>query len=202
LIIDSENARVEIDHCILGAVLASQDAEVTISDSIIDATTETNLAYGGTEDFGAPLRITNSTVIGRVRTRTLRLASNTIFLGPFAGPANKKKLIAPVIAQRRQEGCARFSYLSPGALVPVRYYCQPESDDSFVRPRFVSTHFGNPAYCQLNAFCPGEIRRGADDEASMGAFHDLYEPQRESHLVTRLDEYLRFGLEAGIFYVT
>jgi hypothetical protein len=34
----------------------------------------------------------------------------------------------------------------------------------------------------------------------MGAFHDLYQPQRETNLRIRLDEYLRFGLEAGIFY--
>jgi hypothetical protein len=47
-----------------------------------------------------------------------------------------------------------------------------------------------------------EIREGADDEAEMGAFHELFEPQRETNLRVRLDEYLRFGLEAGIFYVT
>lgn len=202
LIIDSENARVEIDHCILGAILATQDAEVTISDSIIDATKETNLAYGATSNFGAPLRITNSTVIGQVRTSIMRLASNTIFLASFLSEADKKTLIGPVCAERRQEGCVRFSYLSPGASVPVRYYCQPESDASMVRPQFVSIHFDDPAYCQLSASCPCEIRRGADDEAAMGAFHDLYEPQRESHLRGRLEEYLRFGLEAGIFYVT
>lgn len=201
LIVDSANARVEIDHCILGAIVAAQDAEVTISDSIVDATKETSPAYDGTKEFGAPLRIQNSTVIGRVRTRTMRLATNTIILASPA-PGGKGGVEPPVFAQRRQEGCVRFSYLSPGAQVPVRYYCQPESDDSLVRPRFVSTHFNHPAYCQLNASCPTEIRRGADDEGSMGAFHSLYEPQRESHLLTRLDEYLRFGLEAGIFYVT
>lgn len=202
LIIESKNARVEIDHSILGAISAAKDAEVTIRDSIIDATKETNLAYGGTSDFGAPLRITNSTVIGQVRTSTMRLASNTIFLASFLSEADKKTLIGPVCAERRQEGCVRFSYLSPGASVPVRYYCQPESDASLVRPQFVSTHFDDPVYCQLSASCPCEIRRGADDEAAMGAFHDLYEPQRESHLRGRLEEYLRFGLEAGIFYVT
>jgi hypothetical protein len=47
-----------------------------------------------------------------------------------------------------------------------------------------------------------EIREGADDEAEMGAFHELFKPQRETNLRIRLDEYLRFGLEAGIFYVT
>jgi hypothetical protein len=36
----------------------------------------------------------------------------------------------------------------------------------------------------------------------MGAFHALYQPQRESNLRIRLDEYLRFGLEAGLFFET
>ena len=43
---------------------------------------------------------------------------------------------------------------------------------------------------------------GADDEAEMGVFHDLFQPQRESNIRARLREYLRFGLEAGVFYET
>lgn len=205
LIIKSANARVEIDHSIIGAIQASPDAEVTITGSIVDATDKTNIAYRGLQklaSYGAPLRIINSTVIGQVRTRILHLASNTIFLAAFASKADKATLTAPVLAERRQEGCVRFSYLSPEAKVPVRYHCQPESDASLIRPQFTSIHFKDPAYCQLNAFGPCEIRQGADDEAEMGAFHDLYEPQRETHLRARLNEYLRFGLEVGIFYVS
>ncbi len=36
----------------------------------------------------------------------------------------------------------------------------------------------------------------------MGATHDLYAPQREDDVVARLDEYLRYGLEAGFFHAT
>ena len=32
--------------------------------------------------------------------------------------------------------------------------------------------------------------------------HPLAQPQREANLFIRLDEYLRFGLAAGIFYAT
>jgi len=46
------------------------------------------------------------------------------------------------------------------------------------------------------------IRRGADDEAEMGAFHSLFAPQREANLQVRLREFLRVGLAAGIFYET
>jgi len=71
-----------------------------------------------------------------------------------------------------------------------------------VRPIFNSLRYGDAAYGQLSLRCAAEIRQGADDEAEMGAFHDLFRPQRASNLQTRLDEYLRFGLEAGIFFAS
>jgi hypothetical protein len=70
-----------------------------------------------------------------------------------------------------------------------------------IRPRFTTLSYGTAGYCQLGPRCADEIRRGADDEAEMGAFHDLFQGQRETNLRVRLEEYLRFGLEAGIFYV-
>ena len=36
----------------------------------------------------------------------------------------------------------------------------------------------------------------------MGVTRSLYQPQREANLRLRLDEYLRFGLAAGIFDAT
>jgi hypothetical protein len=36
----------------------------------------------------------------------------------------------------------------------------------------------------------------------MGVMHALFQPQRETNLRIRFDEYLRFGLHAGLFYVT
>ena len=36
----------------------------------------------------------------------------------------------------------------------------------------------------------------------MGVTRQLHQPQRESNLRVRLDEYLRFGLEAGWFFAT
>ena len=69
-------------------------------------------------------------------------------------------------------------------------------------PLFTSLSYGHPGYGQLLRRCAIEIREGADDEAEMGAFHDLFQPQRETNLRVRLDEYLRFGLEAGVFYPT
>jgi hypothetical protein len=36
----------------------------------------------------------------------------------------------------------------------------------------------------------------------MGAFHDLFQPQREDNLRTRLDEYTPAGTDAAILPVT
>ena len=55
---------------------------------------------------------------------------------------------------------------------------------------------------QLGIASPCEISTGADDEDQMGAFHFLGQAHRIKNLRAALDAYLRFGLEAGIFFVT
>ena len=52
------------------------------------------------------------------------------------------------------------------------------------------------------AATPPAIRQGADDDGEMGVLHVLAQPQREANLRIRLAEYLRFGLQAGLFYAT
>ena len=91
-----------------------------------------------------------------------------------------------------------FGFDSPGDL-PANVYAEVAWS---VRPQFTSIHYGNPAYAQLAQVCVWSIRSGADDGSEMGAFCMLQQPQRESNLRIALEEYLRFGLEAGIFYVS
>ena len=222
LVIRLPNVRVEIDRCILGAIHADVGAEVFITNSIIDAGDEREVAYAAPDGVGpgAPLEIENSTVIGRLRTSVLE-ASNTIFFARAAetegveGPSPESEedalpeevWLAPLSVARLQEGCVRFSYVPPGSQVPRRYECQPlpdatASEAERVRPLFTSLRYGEAGYCQLSRECAVEIRTGADDEAEMGAFHNLFQPQREANLRARLEEYLRFGLEAGIFYAS
>jgi hypothetical protein len=88
--------------------------------------------------------------------------------------------------------------------VPRRFACRPAAGDDprAVRPQFTSLRYGHHAYGQLSRRTSVKVRQGADDEAEMGVYHDLYQPQREANLRLRLDEYLRFGLEAGIFYAS
>ena len=71
-----------------------------------------------------------------------------------------------------------------------------------VIPVFTSIHYGDPGYAQLHLRCPVEIRTGAEDGSEMGVFCHLKQPQRETNLRIRLEEYLPFGLDAGVIYVT
>jgi hypothetical protein len=203
LVVDAPNATIEIDHCIVGALRAADSARVVITNSIVDATDETRVAFAALdgESAGAAVTLKNSTLIGKVHTREIELASNTIFLARLT---SNEAWSAPVISARKQAGCVRFSYVPFFSQTPRRYRCQPTqpSDEARVRPQFNSLRYGDAAYCQLSQRAAPEIRAGAEDDAEMGAFHDLYQPQRESNLRTRLDEYLRFGLTAGIFYET
>jgi hypothetical protein len=203
LVIEERNVSVEIDHCIIGVIRAVDGARLHITDSIIDATDETEVAYAGLSenDPGAALKTKDTTIIGKVYTQVMELASNTVFLSELK---TADDWIAPVIAERLQQGCVRFSYVPPGSRLPRLHRCQPASpgDAARVRPVFTSLRYGDAGYCQLSQHCAVEIRQGADDGAEMGAFHNLYQPQREANLRTSLDEYLRFGLEAGIFFAS
>jgi hypothetical protein len=169
----------------------------------------------GNPTSAAPLHTERSTFLGNVLVQALE-ASEAIFT-------------APVIAVRTQDGCVRFSFIAQGSTTPRRYRCQPDlaianavaaalqanpslslADQqqiateiaAAVVPSFTTTVYGQPAYAQLLLSCPEEIRTGAEDNSEMGAFCHLKQPQRESNLKVRLQEYLPFGLDPGIIYVT
>jgi hypothetical protein len=60
--------------------------------------------------------------------------------------------------------------------------------------------YGTPNYAALRIDTPTEILRGASDESEMGVFQHLHQAQRLENLATVVDEYLRFGLEAGALF--
>jgi hypothetical protein len=142
LIVDSSDTIVEIDHCILGGIRTDESARVVISSSIVDAVDETNVAFAAVneKDAGGVLRIDNSartdcvgknsqscpsgsTIVGKVHTREIELASNAILLAQLA---KNDKWLAPIWSERRQEGCVRFSYVPPQSITPRHFRCQPD----------------------------------------------------------------------------
>ncbi|HYN38085.1 MAG TPA: hypothetical protein VES39_02420, partial [Rhodospirillales bacterium] len=190
------------DHAIVGALRIHEGASLTANDSIIDATSADRMAYAAPDVVspGGKLSFDACTVIGRIRAAEVGTISNSLLL---ARPATGDTLPA-VYVVRRQAGCVRFSHLPFDALTPRRYRCQPETEagEVDITPRFTTLHYGVAAYCQLGRATAEAIRRGADDESEMGAFHSLFPAQREANLQIRLREFLRVGLAAGIFYET
>jgi len=188
--------------------------ETTLKELALESTRPAIAASDGGELPGPPATLERTTVFGAVYLKELTLASEAIFNDP-------------VVSERRQAGCARFSYVPEGSYqTPRRYRCQPDlalaqrakelllaSEDDLppaerapvqarLRPSFTSVHYGHPAYAQLGLTCAEEIRTGAEDGSEMGAFSSLKQPQREANLRIRLEEYLPFSLEAGLIYVT
>ena len=217
-------ARVVLERCVVGPIVAVEGSRVEVTDSAVDASDRAAVAICGRAEVSGGLRTATSaadrlvgdglepagevdlhetTVVGGIHCTQLD-ASNSLLVAtlPTADPRK-----AAVHARRRQVGCVRYSFVPEGSRTGRRYRCAPHPEDpAGVRrattPRFTSMRYGDPAYLQLATVTPDAIRRGADDESEMGVTHLLYTPQRESNLLLRLDEYLRFGLEAGWFYAT
>ncbi len=210
--------KVEIDHSITGFLcLPSEIESLRVLDSIIDTFQRRQYAIadevGGA---GPPATIERSTVFGKVYVKELTRTSNVIF--------NNE-----VTVERQQHDCVRYSFIPDGSRTPRRYRCQPDLEiakeiedeekaenmtpdksklesirkkvHSWLVPAYSSRNYGNPGYGQLHINCPEQIRTGAEDGSEMGAFHHLMQPQRKANLRAVLDEYLRFGLKAEIFYV-
>ncbi len=191
--LEKQNAllKLSLEHNICGPItLPDTVTHLRITDSIVSSGKDSDGNLAAITAPGAEAELERSTFFGGVTVRSVE-ASDCIFTGVLE-------------AARRQTGCVRFSYLPLESKAPRRYRCRPEdaTEAVRVRPQFTSRRYGDPGYGQLGQRCAVEIRQGADDEAEMGAFHDLFQPQRETNLRVRLDEYLRFGLEAGIIYVS
>jgi hypothetical protein len=213
---------VRIEHSIVGTIQVNRDevredpCRLQISDSILDATSLSGVVLGAPESLCAfaILDIRRCTVFGQVQTRAIELAENCIFM-------------STVLACRRQDGCVRFCYLPADSRTPRRYECQPDlvlrqvtavaQRDGLsnqqrntlllqarqrVEPEFNNTRYGASTYCQLADRCAREITAGADDSSELGAFHDLYQPQRAANLTARLAEYTPSGMSAGVVYET
>ncbi|HEY5151329.1 MAG TPA: hypothetical protein VIJ23_16230 [Mycobacterium sp.] len=203
------SARVIIERTILGSIQVYEDEVTTdpiricISDSILDATSDDREAIGAPNWplAHAAVSFSDCTVFGTVETHAISSAENTIFTGR-------------VRVARRQIGCTSDSYIPPGSRTPRRSRCQPDQVEAALRdevdwtdisaterdariaaerqrvvPVFTSRRYGEPAYAQLGSGCANEIVRGAKDESEMGAFHDLYQPQRLANLQARLEQF-------------
>jgi hypothetical protein len=203
--------QIAIDHSIVGPVhLHNVKSELLVKDSIIDHASGVAIETVHTESGHGPIiDLERVTIFGSVRVQELRQAHDVIFT-------------APVDVENQQCGLISFSYVPAHSHTPRREHCQPqraihmqgnaqvpegqsqpakaESEPAY--PMFTSARYGNPAYAQLDTRCSSLIRRGASNGSEMGAFNSLEQARRQDNIAQMLDEYLPFGLEAGVFYVT
>ena len=214
--IDRLRAAVRISHSIVGSLRVSEDEvradpiPMTIHDSIVDATSAERQAIAGAGDgiAHATLSLRNTTVFGIVDVHAIALAENCIFTGC-------------VNVARRQLGCMRFCHVPCGCRTPRRYRCQPDeaiaalkrrlppgdrlleaiaAEQLRLKPQFTDDRYGRPAYAQLGPDCAPEISRGADDESEMGAWHELFQPQRAANLRARLAQSTPAGMHVGLLF--
>ncbi|MEA2560681.1 MAG: hypothetical protein QOH06_2185 [Acidobacteriota bacterium] len=212
-LLDYQDLRVELAFSITGPLLIPEGAAgLWVLDSIVDGVGTDAIAGLANGLSAPPTWLERVTILGPSRFKELTLASEVIFT-------------EAAVADRLQEGCVRFSYIPLGSKTPRPYRCQPELEiavreeeakqagktltsaerkeiRTWLVPSFTDYRYGQPAYAQLHLACPKQIRTGAEDGSEMGVFCHLKQPQRESNLRLRLKEYLPFGLEPGILYVT
>ena len=198
--------RLTLTHSLIGAIRADAGlAGVTADTCVIDAADAAPPVALDLPD--TTLTLNRCTVLGTVAAGELA-AGHTLFDGRVA-------------IQHRQTGCVRFCWVpaenKPGtkpapSLTPKRYRCQPDGvqhgmpaavaaeETLRVTPVFDSTTFGQAAYARLRSTTATEVRSGAQNGAEIGVWNHLAQPQREANLRQMLDEYLRFGLEAGAIF--
>ena len=191
---------VAVSKSIVGALQVHARSSATLADSIIDSNSPSGIAYQGLNvgSAGGALSCTACTVIGKVHATLFTLVSNSIILALLAAGDTWP---AALWADRRQQGCVRFSYLPARSIVPKPYECVTQAQGT-PGPQFSTLRYGSPQYGKLLAFTDDSIRRGADDGSEMGAFHFVMGPLREADLRVRLAEYLAVGMECGLIYAT
>jgi hypothetical protein len=221
-------AEIYVNRSILGPIEVFHDSVLAdpillnISNSVLDSTDVEKNAIRSKDSVLANIQMTVSrcTIIGAIKVHAIKLAEDSIFYGKvivarrqqgcmrfcYVLPSSRTPRLykcQPNLAIVSAENELRIRAKKQNIkvigeeLVMIKRLIEEE-----VVPRFTSKRFGNPAYCQLSTDCASEIKQGAEDESEMGVFHDLYQPQRESILRIRLDEYTPAEVETKMVFMS
>ncbi len=223
LTVEKGNLRLDtaINRSITGGLALKGTDRLSIRDSIIDG-------LDGFAIKGPSVVIEESTILGSISVRSVTLGSNSIFTGKVIAeriqegcmrfsyfPKGSKvprqyrcqpdTAIQNAVKKELDAALAKNLGMTPQEQKQLEEKIRKKFEKEipvWLKPGFTDLHYGHPGYAQLYLQCPVEILEGAEDEAEMGVFHHLQQPQREANLLASLEEYMRVGLEAGIFYVT
>jgi hypothetical protein len=186
------NARIAValDRSITGPIaLADEGVALTLTESIVQRP-------GGGEAIAAPgaaLEAAGATVLGRARLRQAS-ATDCVFDDVLD-------------VARRQRGCVRFSYVTPGSRTPRRYRCQPDlaraaapgdaAVEARLEPTWQALTLAHPGFARLAPQASEELRTGSETGAEMGAHRFVFAPQRIANLHLALEEHLPLGRVAA-----
>lgn len=223
LTVEKGNLRLDttINRSITGGLALKGTDRLSIRDSIIDG-------LDGFAIKGPSVVIEESTILGSISVKSVTLGSNSIFTGKVTAeriqegcmrfsyfPKGSKvprqyrcqpdTALQNAVKKELDAALAKNPGMTPSEQKLLEEKIRKKFENEipvWLKPGFTDLHYGHPGYAQLYLQCPVEILEGAEDEAEMGVFHHLQQPQREANLRASLEEYMRVGLEAGIFYVT
>jgi hypothetical protein len=217
---------VQIAFSIVGALrMPSHITKLWLLDSIVDGILQNGGPIGSAVSdapltSGPPAHIERSTLFGTSRFLKLEMASESIFTGqvtaderqqgcarfssiPRGSATPQQYRCQPALETQLEKEKKKADSLKSGIPLPAGWETVIENEVAmWLVPTFQADHYGRPDFAQLRLSCPVQIRTGAEDGSEIGAFCVLKQPQRESNLRLRLDEYLPVGLEAGLIYVS
>lgn len=213
--------QIQIAFSITGPLrIPAQIDRLWLLDSIVDGLGGTAIAALTTQpEPGPPTTMERATILGHCQVKQI-VASETIFTDrvmvtqkqvgcvrfSYVPPGSQTPRqyhcqptleITKQLEAAKQQAQLQQQDFSSSAQAQIRQEIQ-----GWLVPSFSAMEYGLPGYCQLRLGCPSQIRQGAEDESEMGVFCHLKQPQRETNLRVRLTEYLPFGLDAGLIFVT
>jgi hypothetical protein len=214
----NEQLELAVERSICPALIVAGPVRgITLRDSIIGAGAGSPEIGLDAAESAADLQ--RCSVFGDVVVQSLS-ASDCIFASPVHALRRQAGCVrfcyvAPGSAVPRRYRC-QPDLESSARVAALRQAAQAQGDaptaaeeaaqraeaEASIRPLFVSRDYGDPGFGQLELRCAPQIRTGAESGAEMGAFEFLQQPQREANLRDTLAESLRFGLEAGLVFVT
>ncbi len=211
----NQQLTIDVVRSICGPVnLTASIVSLNVKESIIDGGSGLALSAGATA-----ADIQKSTILGKSQVYTLdagnslftdnvkavRLQTGCVrfcFVPPKSATPRRFRCQPDLEINERIDASVRQAKTKNFSLTAAQKNAIRSNVISWLVPHFTSRQYGDPSYGQLGRNCPSQISGGSEDGSEMGAFSILQQPQREANLVSGLEEYLRFGLEAGIIYVT
>lgn len=192
----------------------------TVRQLALDTARPAIAADDGGDIPGPPTSLVRTTVFGEVHVQELTLASEVIFTGrvsskrrqhgcvrfsfvPEGSETPRRYRCQPDFEIAQETEAAERAAAAAGTTLSSTDRDAIRDDvRSWLLPAFTDIHYGLPGYGQLLVSCPQQIQTGAEDGSEMGAFCFLKQAQRIVSLRVRLQEYLPFGLEPGLIFVT